>query len=240
MKQGNMRLILSLVLILMPVGVSAADNPRASAADLAPPEEVVRLVDAAIVEMVTPGGPAAQDWENQGVDLIARLSAASGGIDATVTVSDTPGDRSVVHYGGGRIDSPDGLKTLMDVPGRTMPGEIAWQDVSELGDGLWMRTSGRLTRRGNALCGQGWETLTILAPADAPLNDDARLAIMVVRLMAERLGAMEMCVIAFELPDGSFEERSFLPDGRPLPKLDEQMKPVRLRPIADAGAILTP
>ena len=235
-----MRRILSLTLLLAPVPAVATDKPRTPTADLAPPDEVVRMVNTLGDQILTPGGPPAPAWDQQGVDLIARLAAALGGPDLTALISETAGDRSVDHYGRGAVPLPPGLETLLDLPGRAMPGDVAWQSVSELGDGLWMRTRARLTQRGNALCGQGWESLTILAPANAPLSDEMRFAVMVVRLLAQRMAAIEVCAIAFELPDGRLQQRSFLSDGRPLPKLDEDMVPVRIRPLADAPAILTP
>lgn len=240
MEQSRMRLCLSLALILAPLPAIATDNPRTPTAALTPPEAVVRLADAAFAELVAPGGPAAPNWDQQGVDLIARLTAAPGGIDQTAAVVESAGDRSVDHYGNGALPMPSGLEPVLDLPGRPTSGDIAWQSISELGDGMWMRTSTRLARRGNALCGRGWDSLTILAPAGRPLSEDMRLAIMVVRLMAERMAALDACVIAFEQPDGSLIERSFLADGRSLPKVDEQTKPIRLRPLAEGAAILTP
>ncbi|MCA1196591.1 hypothetical protein K9B35_01280 [Sphingomonas sp. R647] len=240
MEQDRMRLCLSLTLIFAPIAAIATDNPRTPTAELTPPEAVVRLADAAFAELVAPGGPAEPNWDKQGVDLIARLSAAPGGIDQTATVAESAGDRSVDHYGNGALPIPSGLEPVLDLPARPTSGDIGWRSISELGEGMWMRTSTRLARRGNALCGRGWDSLTILAPAGRPLSEDMRFAIMVVRLMAERMAALETCVIAFEQPDGSLIERSFLSDGRSLPKVDEQTKPIRLRPLAEAAAVLTP
>lgn len=235
-----MRILLSLALILVPFAAGAADKPRTPTADLAPPEEVVRLVDAAMAELLAPGGGGVANWEKQGVDLVGRIAAAPGGIDQTATIVETAGDRAVDHYGKGVLPTLVGVEPFVDLPARPSSGEIVWQSVSELGDGLWLRTSARLTRRGNAVCGRGWETLTILAPTGSPLSEDMRMAVMVVRLMAERIADIELCTIAFERPDGSLVERSFLADGRPLPKMDEQAKPIRIRPLADAAAILKP
>lgn len=235
-----MRSLLPFILILMPLSAIATDKPRTPTADLAPPEELVRLADAAFAQLVEPGGPATPNWDRQGVDLIARLAAAPGGIDQTVAVVEFTGDRSVDHYGAGELPMQPGMEPVLNLPPRPASGDIPWQSISELGDGLWLRTSTRLGRRGNALCGRGWDSLTILAPAGSPLSEDMRVSIMVVRLMAERMAALETCVIAFEQPDGTLVERSFLADGRSLPKVDEQTKPMRLRPLAGAGAMLTP
>lgn len=235
-----MRILLSLALILAPLSAGAVDKPRTPTVDLTPPEEVVRLADGMMAQLMAPGERAAPNWETQGVDLVARIAAHTGGLDSTVAIADKAGDRSVDHYGRGTLPLPPGLEPLLELPGRTTPGDVNWQTVLELGDGVWMRSSARLVRRGNARCGQGWESLSILAPAGGQLSDEMRFAVMVVRLMAERMRELEVCTIAFEQPDGSLIERSFLPDGRPLPKLDEQAKPVRLRPLAEAAAILTP
>ncbi|UUX99536.1 hypothetical protein [Sphingomonas sp. J315] len=193
-----------------------------------------------MAELLAPGEQAGPNWEVQGVDLVARMAAHPEGINRTATISDMAGDRSVDHYGEGTLPNPPGLEPVLDLPGQPMSGDVHWQTISELGDGVWMRASAKLVRRGNARCGRGWETLTILKPGDAPLSEEMRFAVMFVRLMAERMRQMEVCSIAFEQPDGTLIERSFLPDGRPLPKLDEQSKPVRIRPLADATAILNP
>lgn len=235
-----MRFFLSLALILAPMSAVAADKPRTPTADLTPPDEVVRIVNAAMADLLAPGDQATPNWEVQGVDLVARMATHPGGLNQTATISDAAGDRSVDHYGEGALPTPPGLEPVLDLPGQPMSGDVRWQTMSELGEGVWMRASAKLVRRGNARCGRGWEALTILKSGDAPLSEEMRFAVMFVRLMAERMREMEVCSIAFERPDGSLIERSFLPDGRPLPKLDEQSKPVRIRPITEAAVILTP
>lgn len=72
------------------------------------------------------------------------------------------------------------------------------------------------------------------------LSEESRVAATVIRLMSARMASMELCTMTFALPDGSLQQRSFLPDGRPLPVLDEDTGPVRIRPLADASALLNP
>lgn len=235
-----MRLILCLALILTPTGATATDKPPAPSSVLDPSPEMVRMVDTLVGQMLTPGAAAEADWDKQGIDLLARVAAEPGGSDHVALISEARGDRSVDHYGNGTVPTPPGLVTLVDLPGQTPSGEVVWQSVSELVDGVWLQTSARLTRRGNALCGKGWETLRILAPADAPLSEEARVAATVIRLMSARMASTELCTMTFALPDGRLQQRSFLPDGRPLPMLDEETHPVSIRPLADASAFLTP
>lgn len=229
-----------LLAALLAIPLLAADNPRPSAADLTAPPELARAIDSAVETLMTPGGPALPDWEQQGVDLISRLSMAPGGIEGNVLATEDAGDRSVQYFGQAPLGTVPGLEPLLDLPGRAMPGAIAVSDMSELGDGIWMQTRSRMTRRGNALCARGWEMLTILVPKDAPLSEEARIGVIVMERMADKLRDVELCTIAFERPDGTLHERSFLPDGRPLPQMDEKMKPARIRSLADAAAILTP
>lgn len=235
-----MRTLLSLALIFAPAGATATDNPPPSTATLEPSPEIVRMVDTLFAQMLAPGAKQGPDWDKQGIDLMARLADAPEGSDHVALIDDTRGGRSVDHYGNGTVPTPAGMGTLAELPGQIQSGEVRWQSVTELADGVWLQSSARLTRRGNALCGKGWETLRIIAPADAPLSEEARVAATVVRLMSARMASMELCTMTFALPDGSLQQRSFLPDGRPLPALDEDTGPVRIRPLADAPALFTP
>lgn len=193
-----------------------------------------------VAEMLASGGPAAINWEKQGVDLIARISATPGGLEGNALVTEPEGGPSVNLYGAGALPMPSDTEPLLELPGRSIPGAIHWQNVTRLEDELWVRTRTRVTRRENALCGYGWETLSILAVNDAPLFGEPLMLALVYALAAERLGRTEICVIMFEQPDGTLIKRSFLPDGRPLPGLDKQARPMRIRPLADAHAILNP
>lgn len=235
-----MRTLLPLALILAPIGATATDNPRAPTATLEPSPEIVRMVDTLFGHMLAPGVQQGPDWDMQGIDLLVRLADAPEGSDHVALMDDTRGERSVDHYGNGTVPIPPAMITLAELPGQIQSGEVRWQSVTELADGVWLQSSARLTRRGNALCGKGWETLRIIAPADAPLSEEARVAATVVRLMSARMASMELCTMTFALPDGSLQQRSFLPDGRPLPALDEDTGPVRIRPLADAPALFTP
>ncbi len=232
--------LVSLALILAPIPAFAARTAQTLPADFVPPEGVVEIVDKTVAEMLAPSGNAALDWQRQGVDLIAHIDAAAGGRDSNVVVTEPDGDQSVILYGSGTLPTPTGTEPLLDMPRRPVSGEVHWQRVTRLDDELWMRTRTRLSRRENALCGYGWETLTILAVSDAPLFGEPLTLALVYALVAERLGRFEICVIAFEQPDRTFLLRSFLPDGRPLPGLDKRARPVRIRPLADAHAVLTP
>ena len=232
--------LLSIVLILAPTPAFATDTTETPPADFVPPDVAVGLADTIVADMLTPGGPVAADWQKQGIDLIARISAVPGGLDSNAVVTEPGGNPSVNLYGAGALPMPSDTKSLLDLPGRPMSGDTHWQSVTQLDDELWMRSRTRVTRRENALCGYGWETFTILAVSDAPLFGEPLMLALVHALVAERLGRTQICVIAFEQPDGTLIKRSFLPDGRPLPKMDEQAKPIRIRPLADAAAFLKP
>lgn len=233
-----MRILLALALIL-PSAAAAADKPLISAADLNPPDELVRAMDGAFAMLMAPGEPE-PDWQGKGVDLFERMRTAAGGIEGTIAANDSDGDRSVRYFGSAAVPVPEGFTEILSVPGSPMQGDVAFQDVSELEPGVWMRSTGRFQRRGNALCGKGWETIALLTKRDEPLSEDAQFAVMAMRLMIPKMREVEVCIVMVERPDGSLIDRSYLPDGRTLPAIDRAATPVKLRPFSDAAAIIRP
>lgn len=236
--QCGMRILLALALIL-PSAAAAADKPVISAADLNPPDELVRAMDGAFAMLMTPGEPE-PDWQGKGIDMLERMRKAPGGIDGAIAAHDSEGDRSVRYFGSAAVPVPESFTEILSLPGVPMQGEIAFQDISELEAGVWLRSSGRLYRRGNALCGKGWETMVVLAKRDAPLSEDAQFAVMAMRLIMAKFRDIETCAVTIEQADGNLIDRAYLPDGRTLPALDREAKPVRLRPFSDAAAIILP
>lgn len=233
-----MHILLAIALILPPA-VAAADKPVVTAAELNAPDDLVRAMDVMFVTMTTPGDGVA-DWQEKGIDLLAQLRGARSGLDGTILANDAPGDRWVRYLGGSRLAVPESFVEVLTLPGAPMQGEVGFQDMSEIVDGIWLRTSGRLQRRGNALCGKGWESMALLAQRGAALSGDAQIAVMAMRQLMTRMREVETCVVMVEQADGSLLERSYLPDGRTLPAIDVEATPAKLRPFTDAAAIIKP
>lgn len=227
-----------LALILSP-SAALADNRPVAAAELTPPPELVRAMDAVVDQLLTAGEADAQ-WQSRGIDLMARLRAAPGGVNASILASDAPGDRSVQYLGNAEVPVPEGAIELLTVHGTSMPGEIPSQDLFELEEGVWMRVRSRLTMRGHALCGRGWESLSIFVAPGKSVDEGMRFSIMAMRQVLTKLAEVEICVTSVEQPDGGLLDRAYLPDGRTLPAMDAEAKPVRLRAFSDAAAILNP
>lgn len=158
-----MHILLAIALILPPAVVVAETCGHGCGTD-----DLVRAMDAMFVTMTTPGRRGC-GLERKG-SIRWHNCAERGGLDRTILANDAPGDRWVRYLGGSRLAVPDSFAEVLTLPRAPMQGEIGFQDMSQIKDGIWLCTSGRLQRRGNALCSKGWESMALLAQRGAALS----------------------------------------------------------------------
>lgn len=178
-----------------------------------------------IDEMFEPG-EAVVDWHKTGVDILAVLSAKKGGIAANLLRDSDPKFPSVTDLSGTAAPDLAGFETykLRAKP----PGPIDERVFASFSPGVWIEMAFQRTMQGNAMCYSGLVGLTLHSRRRVTEweEDELFLAAALVSV-SDRVASRAVCVV-YEREGEKFLMRSFLPDGRRLPKVDADSAPLEV------------
>lgn len=193
-----------------------------------------------------PTGPADRDWASKGVDMAALLAARPGGAAANVLYSDDAEGPVLQAFAGPAASDLEGEWTGL--------AERRFAD----GDGtafvsMLALTSAHLlvSREAWAPAGKGYcpaskqaapaDHMAVYRDPEVPFDSSGEQEGMAFSIWTalSRAAAPRVCWIYVEVAPGVFETRSFDLQGRPLGRMDEGTKRLRIVPLADLRAMLT-
>lgn len=196
-------------------------------------------IDAVLAPMVQeffePGEPV-PGWREAGIDILAELGARKGGLPENLLRDEGSEILSVSDLSGKAAPDLAGFSSLaLRAP---PPGKIDERTFISFAPGVWLEDVTQRTMRGNAMCYSGLSGLTL--HSKVPITEqtmDELIPAFIVVSMIDRLAARELCVV-YERDREGFRTRSFLPDGRSLPKLDADSTLSMILPASDLSAFM--
>lgn len=188
-----------------------------------------------VEEMLEPGDPV-PGWRETGVDILAELAAREGGLSANLLRDEDTEVLSVSDLSGKAAPDVAGFSRL--VLRASSPGGVDERTFVSFAPGVWLEMTTQRTMRGNAMCYSGLYGMILHSKVPATEQSiDELLPTIVAVNMIDRFAAREFCLVYQRDGDG-FRTRSFLPDGRSLPKLDANSTLLRVMPAPDLSAFI--
>lgn len=191
---------------------------------------------APVIEQLLEPGEVVSDWRESGIDLLAELAARDGGLAASLLRDEDAEVLSVTDLSGKAAPDLAGFAPL--ALRASPPGGIDERVFMSFAPGIWLEVATQRKMRGTAMCYGGLFGLTLHSkrPVTEQTMDELFPTIIAVS-MIDRLGSREFCLV-YERVGDAYRARSFLPDGRSLPKLDADSTLLRVMPAAELSAYL--
>jgi hypothetical protein len=191
---------------------------------------------APMIEAMFEPGEAEPEWRELGVDILAELDQLEGGREANLLREDDEEVLSVTDLSG--KSAPD-LSGFSSVVLRASPPEGTDERLyMGFEPGVWLELTMKRNSRGKAYCYSGLTGLTLHSrrPFGDWTMDELFIPITAVGVL-DRVASRDTCVVYVREGD-AFRARTFLPDGRPLPAVDADSKPLRVMPADALSAFL--
>jgi hypothetical protein len=191
---------------------------------------------APLIEALFEPGEAEPEWRELGVDILAELDQLEGGREANFLREVDEEVLSVTDLSG--KSAPD-LSGFSSVVLRASPPEGTDERLyMSFEPGVWFELTMKRGSRGKAYCYSGLTGLTLHSkrPFGDWSMDELVVPITAVGVL-DRVASHDTCVIYVRDGD-AYRTRTFLPDGRPLPAVDADSKPLRIMPAAALPALL--
>lgn len=199
-------------------------------------DEMASALDGAIARMLQ-SGKQIDDWQNQGIDILAELSARKGGLEANL-LRDLDTEVLTITDLSGKV-GPD-LSKFDSYALRPEPvGLVAERGFASFVPGVWFETAMQRTQRGNALCYGGYFGITL--HTSRPYTDWSERELIAIASMfslLDRISALEFCAIYSVDEKGRFMTRGVLPDGRDLPQMNAESDASVIMPASQLDAFL--
>lgn len=172
--------------------------------------------------MMTPGDPV-DGWSESGIDILAEIDAMEGGSGRNM-LRDT-GTEVLLAFDLSGAVSPD-LSGFHSYALRPEPvGLVEERAYISFGKGLWFETAHQRRKVGNALCYYGYAGVTLhTRRPHTEWSEDELLTTAALFALVDRTAAREVCLVFKRAEDGQYMARAFLPDGRELPALNDDME----------------
>lgn len=191
---------------------------------------------APVIEQLLEPGEMVPGWRESGIDILAELAVRDGGLAASVLRDEDTEVLSITDLSGRAAPDLAGFTPLALRP--APPGSIDERVLMSFAPGIWLELATQRKLRGTAMCYGGLFGLTLHSkrPVTEQTLDELFPTIVAVG-MIDRLGSREVCLV-YERAGDAYRTRSFLPDGRTLPKVDADSTLLRIMPASDLSAYI--
>lgn len=199
-------------------------------------ENIQKGVQPAIEQVLTEGEKV-DDWQNQGIDILAHLASLEGGVAGNLLRDSDVEVLSAVDLSGQTRPDLEGFESFALRPDPV--GLVAERAFISFIPGVWFEVASQRSQTGNALCYGGYFGLTLHTRSTYKRwSDDQLIGIASIFALVDQLSALEMCTLYSLDKDGRYSTRSVLPDGTDLPALNAEAEVSSLIPPSELSEFL--
>lgn len=195
----------------------------------------LRQMIAKLVDQMLVPGESKPDFATSGVDVVALVEARPGGLAGNVLV-DRDEVPTISSYDGRPVALGAGYE-VHEIFSRGLKGDIE-TSLFKLAPGIWLEAASTRTARDKAICYSGIGRMAVHSRRPLKQWTEQETGMVLTLVETLKLVAHEkICSTYRQEKGGTLLTSAFLPDGRSLPKLDEQATRFEIMSRAEAMAL---